>query len=97
MRHLSKVHNISVSDVKPFVCGVCTERFTYKGHLKTHLSTIHFIKDVETFECAICAKTYTQKCHLKTHLLSVHSFGDRLGDAETRKTFECDVCAKTFT
>ena len=56
-------------------CGVCNRKFTMKGSLGRHLSTVHGIGDVKTFKCEICLKIFNRKHVLERHVATVHNLG----------------------
>ena len=70
-----------------YECEVCSRKFTTKGNLKMHLSTVHGVGDVQTFRCDICSKAFTQKSGLKDHIETVHNSSSR---------FRCDICGRGF-
>ena len=72
-----------------YECEVCGRKFTKKGHLKIHLSTVHGVGDVRTFQCDVCSRVFKEKGGLTRHLNTVHAIGDV-------KTFRCDVCSRVF-
>ena len=70
-------------------CEVCGRKFTEKGSLKLHLSTIHGVGDVKTFQCDVCSRVFKEKGTLTNHLSQVHGIGDV-------KRFQCDICSRVF-
>ena len=50
---------------RTFECIQCYKKFGEKGHLKTHVRTVH-LKE-KNYECTHCHKKFGQKQNLKTH------------------------------
>ena len=70
---------------KFFKCNICETKFTQKGSLKMHISSVHEGK--KPFECQLCEYTGSKKGHLKRHIELVHD----------KKSFKCDICKSNFT
>ena len=70
-------------------CEVCGRKFTDKGNMRRHLSTVHGVGDVKTFKCDICSRVFKEKSTLTKHLNTVHLIGNV-------KNFQCDVCSRVF-
>ena len=82
-RHVSTVHQ----GIRPFVCPVCGNMFTQKGHMTAHLVKIHAQDKTafalaggkrasatdkdRPFVCEICDQRFTAKGNLKRHMLKV--------------------------
>ena len=68
--HYDTAHAAGPSTERRHECELCGKKFTEKGNMKKHLSTVH--SDVKSFQCGVCSKTFTQKGNLKAHLNKVH-------------------------
>ena len=66
---------------KPFVCELCSKRFSFNAELKKH-TLIH----EKPFVCELCFKSFSFGSELNEHTL-VHS---------VQKPFICEICNKGF-
>ena len=84
-RHIKKVHD-KVTD-RNFACSKCDKKYGQKGHLRTHIQTIH---SDEKFSCENCPYTVTTEKCLRRHIRWVH--------ARVRPTnmLQCKVCDAEF-
>jgi len=69
---------------KPYSCRHCSERFTYRSQLKTHLLKSH--NEGTWLTCLICQKKFSHSGNFKTHLLR----------HEGVKPYVCSECPKCF-
>jgi len=69
---------------KPYSCRHCSQRFTWRSQLKTHLLKSH--NEGTWLTCHICRKKFSQSGDLKTHLRR----------HEGVKLYVCSECPKRF-
>ena len=65
-RHVRSVHE----GKKPFMCEICSSRFSEKCYLNSHIAHVHEKK--LKFTCDICKKGFSQKGALVRHNSSVY-------------------------
>lgn len=80
-----KLHTVSHTSEKPYICDRCSSSFTQKSHLTRHL-LIHK-KNAKTFECSECKMSFRQRFYLQAHMRS-HSGA---------KPYSCKECSKSFS
>jgi len=78
-QHKASKHSVS----KPYVCEICTKKFSRVSILINHKRTHDTEKQ---FECDICKKAFHQKINLKMHM-NIHS---------SEKPYSCSICKKGF-
>ncbi|XP_057684946.1 gastrula zinc finger protein XlCGF58.1-like isoform X5 [Corythoichthys intestinalis] len=78
-----RYHEISHSDVKPFICDVCGKGFLRKKSLREH-QTVH--TGARPYPCQTCGKRFSTTGNLRVHKRS-HS---------DERPFKCGECDKTF-
>ena len=79
--HSNSVHERK----KPYECSICSDTFSLKKGLKTHLASIH--EGIKPFECSVCFKRFVGNSKLRKHFSSVHE----------GKNFECSLCDAKFS
>ena len=58
-----------------FECKECGKTFAQRGHLRTHVDTVHL--DLRPYRCDLCDKAFGRKDNLRSHVYAVHTRGRR--------------------
>jgi hypothetical protein len=80
-RHIESVHE----KLRPFKCGKCKKKFTFKRTLQRHMRHVH--EKIKPFECHLCELKCSQRISLQTHIKTVHA---------KLKPFQCKICEMSF-
>ena len=68
-----------IKKAKKFLCHICSARFERKGHLQSHIDTVHNGK--RDFKCGDgCEKTFAHKSSLRRHVRKAHEPGMKVFD-----------------
>lgn len=79
--HSQEIAGSSMTDVEPFICGICQKGFVTKERLRQH-SSVHSSSYVS---CFVCDAKFKHKKNIKRHIESAHNL----------KT--CTYCLALFT
>lgn len=81
--HVSEVHSVPSTEIKPFKCGECDKRFSTSAgrvcHYQTHLGARNKI-------CSYCGKGFVSSSYLINHEKLHHS----------DNSYKCDECDEAF-
>jgi len=64
------VSKTQLSETCKFACGRCDFQSNNKGHLRTHISSVH---EAIRYSCNQCEYKATQRCHLTRHRRNRHT------------------------
>ena len=81
-----KEHVTSQYEGVRFKCNHCEKSYTSKGHLNTHVKTVH--DGVKNHVCNHCEISFSIAGNLKAHIKAVH---------DGIKDHHCDFCGKSFS
>jgi len=61
--------------LKPYVCDLCSCRFSQRGNLKAHVLQVHVLpaEDEKVYKCEECSCVYRRLATLNNHIIKAHS------------------------
>ncbi|KAF8571473.1 hypothetical protein P879_01909 [Paragonimus westermani] len=75
-----------VSKRTSYVCEFCGKNFSYNGHLRLHVDTIHLKRT--SYVCEFCGRNFSYNGNLRLHVDTIHL---------KRTSYVCEFCGKNFT
>ena len=82
-----RTHQLTHTEDKPYICGMCSESHKTSASLKTHM--LYHTKRPDLV-CRACFRTFPYLFALKQHLVN-HK------ECVTRREIICEICNKQFT